>query len=111
MHHVRRIFAVVLLLALGLGTPAYSMEFGQSGDVTGTAAADQSAPADCSTCDSDEMAVAACVSGCIGVQAVLARAGVPLNSLANGFDRLPEQRVTSAAAAPDPFPPKLTILA
>lgn len=113
MRFLCRILTVLLLLAFGLGTPGYAMASGDmagpammsasDGDMTG---ADREMPAGCDDCI-DDVAMTACVSVCLGVQAMVPDAGMSLGRVPDVFNRLPQQPISGMTAAPDPFPPKL----
>lgn len=69
-------------------------------------------PADCGICDQGNMAMTAgaCIVMCHGLQAALSEPGTPDDVLAESVARAPGLRTTGSVQAPDPFPPKLTIL-
>jgi hypothetical protein len=111
MQRMRRIFSVFLLLALALGTPAYSLHLGGDLPAAGTMA-DQAAPDDCGNCGTEDMAMAVCAiaAGCVGATAPAFHTSAAPAALASAFDLMPEERFSSSAGGPDPFPPKLTVL-
>ena len=121
MNHARRILAVLLLLAFGLGTPTYAVQAGQMNQAVIEAGMDVSQPAmaagmeqsmpDCNTCGGDmAMTPSACSATCVGVQDVAARSGLAFDLSDTTFIGAPEQQLRSIQSAPEPFPPRLTIL-
>lgn len=115
MQPFRRILAVLLLLALGLGTPSYAMPSGDMAqlvmmsdgteDMAGMAG-NHDMPDECASCINDA-AMSACVSVCLGVQAIMPATGASIGLVADVFDRLPQQSIGSSAIPPEPYPPKL----
>lgn len=105
--------AVLLLLAFGLGMHIASVQAGEMMLLTVDATIEQHVPAECTACDGDDMTVptAACFAVCTGVQAATPPSSVTFDVTAEVFDRHPEQQFSDVTSSPDPFPPKLTILA
>ncbi|NDV89330.1 hypothetical protein GTW51_21950 [Aurantimonas aggregata] len=116
MQHLRQILAVLLLLASGLGTPGYAMPSGDMSRQVIESSADQrplempvavgAMPDDCGSC-ADEAAMAACISACLAVQAVLGNAGAKDVSVRGAFRRLPTQQIHGSVTRPEPFPPRI----
>ena len=116
MQHLRRILAVLLLLAFGLGTPGYAMPSGDMSQQVIESSADHrkmempvavsAMPDDCGSC-ADEAAMAACITACLAVQAVLGNAGATNVSVRGAFGRLPTQQIHGSVTRPEPFPPRL----
>ena len=121
MNHARRIFAVLLLLAFGLGIPTYAVQAGETNQAVIEAGMDMSQPAiaagmeqtmpDCDTCGGDmAMTPSACSATCVGVQDVAARSELGFELSDPMFIGVPEQQLRSIQSPPEPFPPRLTIL-
>lgn len=116
MRHLRQILAVILLLAFGLGSPGYAMPSGDMSRQVIDFSADHrmleiplavdAMTDDCGSC-ADEAAMAACISACLAVQAVLGNAGATNVAVRGAFDRLPAQQIHGSVTRPEPFPPKL----
>ena len=110
MQLVRRILVVLLFLAFGLGMPAHSVQAGDMGSAAQTVT-EGFVPDDCGSCGIGQMEVAVCASAaCVGATAVPVRASLASRAGDAAFDLMPEERFSSSAGGPDPFPPKLTVL-
>lgn len=113
MHGLRRILVALLLLAFGAGTTLHAVEAGAMapGAMAGSAA-DMPMPDDCEACGDGGMAtVSACVTGCLGMPAVLPQSTASAIASAAAFDPLPERRIAGSTGKPDPHPPKPGVLA
>ncbi|WAP71410.1 MULTISPECIES: hypothetical protein [Aurantimonadaceae] len=122
MNHARRILAVLLLLAFGLGTPAYAVQSGEINQAVIEAGMDMSQPAmaagmeqsmpdGCDACGGNmAMSPSACFTTCVGVQDAAARSGLAFELSDAIFIGVPDRRLRSVQSAPEPFPPRLTIL-
>lgn len=121
MRNARRILAVLLLLAFGLGIPPYAVqasemsqvviEAGMEMDQPAATGMDQSMPDNCDACGGDmAMTASSCFATCVGAQDVAARSARAFEPSDAIFIGIPEQRLHSIQSAPEPFPPRLTIL-
>ena len=108
MQSARRIVAVLLLLALGLGVPVVSAHAGEMGERAVQAASDAPSPMDCRD-GKMAMSSAACSSICISTQAKEV-VSVTLTTAAGGFHILSAGRLSGSIKAPEPYPPRSTIL-
>ena len=110
---LRRLFALFLVLALGLGPALHGVQAGEMAAMMLPAVgADMPAPCDCDGCDRDDDASAlACAPVCLGPVAILPAGSAPIPS--PGVDVVAFAPTLGAghSGPPDPFPPRLPILA
>lgn len=111
MQSARRLLAVLLLLAFGLGAPLLSAEAAEMAQHTVIGTTDGQAPMDCDSCPSGDMAMSASCSGvCTGGQAPGVASTEALGIDGAAFNSLPDRTFTGSVSSPEPYPPKLTIL-
>lgn len=111
--NLRRIAAVLLFVAIGLGTPGFDAQASGITEDTALAAADLVSTSHCAACGGNEMAVSksTCLASCIGVQAITKLAEVSVQLRAYVFYPPVERPLCGSRSAPDPFPPRPNILA
>jgi hypothetical protein len=111
MQNLRRLFAALLLLAIGLGTPVLSAQAGDMPQQSVEAMADQSAPSNCDACGGDmAMSASGCVLSCPSSSMEAWGTDVTLGSSRVGHIVAQQHRFSGLAGHPEPFPPRLTIL-
>ena len=115
MHYRRGFLAVLLVLALVLGTgwpmpAAAGMQGGAQASNMTAMAPDLSMSGMCDKCIEKHPATHACFAACVGVQAVLPVMGVLRVAARAPLDPLVERQFDGSAAPPDLPPPKLSVL-
>ena len=112
MQNLRRLVAVLLLLALGLGTPVLSAQAGDMSQQSIEATADQSAPGTCDGCGGGDMAMSTsgCVLSCPGSSMEAWGKNIKLDAGRAGHIVALQQRFRGLVGHPEPFPPRLNIL-
>ena len=111
MQNLRRLFAVLLLLALGFGTPVLSAQAGDMSQQSIEAMADQPVPGTCDACGGDMgMSASGCVLSCPGSSMEGWEKTLSLGGSGAGHIIAPQHRFTGLVGDPEPFPPRLNIL-
>lgn len=112
METARRIVVLLVICALGLGMPLHSAQAGEMPQHAMEASAEQPAPSNCEACGDGEMSASpsACTVSCTEARAE-ARSYGPAFGSSNVVWSLSEQWPNGLASSPEPYPPRLIILA
>lgn len=117
---LRWTLALLLLLAFVLGSGSYAPQTvaaQRAGEVAdgmhpAMTAVDAAMPVKCGMCAAGELAKPACLPVCISAQVILPEGlVVPVHVTKAPLSAPAEERVSGSAIRPDPYPPKLTLLA
>lgn len=111
MKTVRCVLAALLLLVFGGGTVLAAMQDGGMNQPAVDTSVDQSMPGSCNDCGGNDMAMTACSALGTCMQAVDSLTASSLPRPHSFVYSAVTEHITGFEGSPEPFPPKISILA